>query len=162
MSIAASIPAVNRTLSVRARRSHSDGAAFKVFLLINAALFLRPGEIVPGLEGLPIYQVLNLVCIGLCISALWAKVTNATVASAPITVCVVALVFAVLMSHLWFLEVDSAIECFNEFFKVVVYYLLLVTLVNSPQRLRRFLMVLVFFTSALTAVSLLQFHGYIN
>src|SRR3954466_12605742 len=121
MSIAASIPAVNSTLSVRARRSHSDGAAFKVFLLINAALFLRPGEIVPGLEGLPIYQVLNLACIALCIGAIWAKVANGSVISAPITVCVLALVFAVVMSHLWFLDVDGAIECFNEFFKVVVY-----------------------------------------
>src|SRR5690349_2803861 len=37
--------------------SSSSSTGFILFLLVNATLFIRPSEISPSLEGLPIYNV---------------------------------------------------------------------------------------------------------
>ena len=38
--------------------------AFWVFVLVNATLFIRPSEVVPALDKLPIYNVLIVICLG--------------------------------------------------------------------------------------------------
>jgi hypothetical protein len=49
-----------------------------------------------------------------------------------------------------------------EFIKVVLYYMLLVAVVNSPKRLRIFLYVLAFFIAVIATLTLLQYHNYID
>ena len=39
---------------------------FAFFLLVNAVLFIRPAEIVPAPESLPIYNVLITTCLAVC------------------------------------------------------------------------------------------------
>jgi hypothetical protein len=140
---------------------HAGGAAFFVFVLINGTLFIRPAEIVPGLLGLPIYELLNLLCLALALPKILACLTSARIASAPITACVLGLQIAVVLSHLSHLHLDEAFTSATDFGKVLVYYLLLVSLVDSAARLRSFLFWLVCFTSLLTLLSLLHYHGYL-
>jgi hypothetical protein len=139
----------------------SNAPAFALFLLINATLFIRPAEIVPALLGLPIYELLNVLCIVLCFGQLLEKLSFARLAAAPITACVVGLQLAVIFSFLSRLNLSATLESAIVFGKVLIYYLLLVSLIDTPRRLRTFLISLLAFTVALTALALLHDHGYL-
>jgi O-antigen ligase len=54
------------------------------------------------------------------------------------------------------------VTCATDFAKVLAYFLMLITVVDTPQRLRAFLMSLLVFTTVLTALALMHFHGWVN
>src|SRR5205807_2462820 len=80
----------------------------------------------------------------------------------PITVCVLGLLAAVVLSHLSHGEVEKAAELGWDFLKVVLYYLLLVGIVTTPERLRRFVFWLVLFAAVFAVLALLQYEGVIR
>jgi hypothetical protein len=80
----------------------------------------------------------------------------------PTTACVVGLLGAVALSHLAQFDFQAAFGAVLNFGKIVIYYLLLVTVVDSPRRLRTFLFWLWCFTSALTLLAVLDYYGYIS
>lgn len=145
---------------VRTASAHS--LAFYFFLLVNATLFIRPAEIVPGLIAWPIYQTLILCCLALCFSGVLGRFTQAPLTTQPILVCVLGLMPLIVASQLVNGSLEGALESGFEFFKVVVYYVLFITLVNSPQRLRQFLFWITLFATVLVTLAVLDFHGIIT
>ena len=137
-------------------------AGFGIFLLLNAALFLRPAEIVPGLTGLEIYQFLILACLAVAFPAVLDQLSPRMLDTRPVTACVLGLFIAVVLSHLNRFDVSGAASCGYEFFKLVVYYLLFVSLVTTPARLKRFLFWLAIFAAALALLAVLQYHDLIR
>jgi len=137
-------------------------SGFGVFLLLNAALFLRPVEIVPGLVGLEIYQFLIFVCLLIAFPTVVEQLSPEMLERRPITACIVGLLFAAVLSHLCRFDIARAAACGYEFFKLVVYYLLFVGLVTTPERLRRFLLWLAIFAAALALLAVLQYHDVIR
>ena len=152
---------------------------FVLFILVNATLFLRPGEIVPELLGLPIYEFLIVSCFFLSFSDIFKYFLSGPLGSKPITFCVFGLLAAIVVSKLgahnagesWtsdflFVHVGARLEETWEvafyFFKVIVYYVLLVSIVNTPRRLRIFVSWLAVFTAVMAAVGVLQFFEYIH
>src|SRR5438270_5770668 len=79
------------------RPRHALG--FALFLLLNAALFLRPAEIVPALYGLEIYLVVILACLAASFPVVLDQLRPAELERRPITVCVLGLFLAVVLSH---------------------------------------------------------------
>lgn len=136
--------------------------AWALFILLNATLFLRPAELLPQLEGWPIYNVLILGCIAASLPSMSAQLRPRMLARRPITVCVVGLLAAVLLSRLSHLEFYEARQTGLEFLKVVLYFLLFITLVATPERLRQFLLWLSVFTLGLTLLALADYHGLIR
>jgi putative inorganic carbon (hco3(-)) transporter len=133
-----------------------------LFIVLNATLFLRPAEIVSSLDNWPIYQCIILVCLVVCLPQILRRLTSQSLAKNPITVCVIGLLFAVVLSHLSHVNTyDARIEGL-EFAKVVLYFLLLVTVVDTTARLRSFMIWIGVFTLALTILALLQYHGVIH
>jgi O-antigen ligase len=133
-----------------------------LFIVVNASLFVRPAEFVPELIGLPIYLVLILACLAVSFPRVLPQLNGRALRGRPITVCVVGLLGTVILSLLANLYVGGAAIWGLEFFKVVVYYLLFVGLVNSPRRIRSFLFWFACFCVVLTALAVLQFHGAIT
>src|SRR5207249_4102486 len=80
----------------------------------------------------------------------------------PITVCVLGMLAAVVLSHLSDFSIYGARTSGWEFWKVLVYYLLFVGLVNTPSRMRWFLTWLVGFIVVIAGLALLQYHGVID
>jgi hypothetical protein len=74
--------------------------AFLLFILVNATLFIRPGEVVPDLEGWPIYQWVILSCLVVAYPRVFDQFTRDALVSRPITVCVVGMWVAVVLSNL--------------------------------------------------------------
>jgi O-antigen ligase len=138
------------------------GLGFVLFLVVNATLFVRPAEIVPALLGLEIYLVLILACFAVSFPAVLEQLTGRALESRPVTVCVLGFVLTVVVSHLARLQLPEAGENGLEMFKVVVYYLLCISLVNTPARLRQFLFWLVIFSVVVTTLAILEYHGAIH
>jgi putative inorganic carbon (hco3(-)) transporter len=146
-----------------AKRAHSRCAVgFGLFLLVNAALFLRPAEIIPELQGAPIFEALILGCLAVSLPAVLNELKSRRLAAAPITCCVLGLLAAVALSHLSQMRLRDAFESSFTFFKIVVYYLLLVGLVNSPARLKWFLLSLLGCIAIVSTLALLEHHGVID
>jgi O-antigen ligase len=135
---------------------------FFLFLLLNATLFIRPAEIVPALLEQPIYLVLILTCAAVVFIPVISQLSIEALRRRPITVCVVGLLAAVILSHGARLNTWEARMSGFEFAKILLYYLLLVTVVNTPGRLRWFLFWLAGFTVVLAALALLQYYGVVS
>jgi O-antigen ligase len=141
----------------------SNPLAFGLFILLNAVLFVRPSEIFPDLATVPIYQFVILACLTASLPALAVKVLSLrALAEQPITLCVLGLLPLVVLSMLGRMTLNDIWENTYEFLKVLVYYLLLLANVNTPGRIRRFLICLVVFIVTFTSLAVLQFHDIIQ
>ncbi len=135
---------------------------FYLFLLVNAALFVRPAEIVPGLEGVPIYEALIVTALVATGPAILRQLTLRSLQKNPITIGVLALPACVALSHLSHGQAGLAIEWGETMLKIVAYYLLLVSVMDSPARLRRFLTWIGAMIVGVSLLALLDHFDYID
>jgi hypothetical protein len=135
---------------------------FFLFLLVNFTLFVRPTDFVQGYEELSVYNYVLLVAL----VAAAPKIVNHCVSGRlfhdPIVVCVLGLVPAIALSHLCRLDTYSARTGALEFCKVVIYYLMLISVVNSTQRLRIFLYAVALFAVVTSAIALLNYFDVVE
>ncbi len=144
-----------------ATTGRSPGLSFFLFILLNAVLFIRPVELFPSLGELPIYNVIMVASLAVSASALIAQVA-ASIGQNPINTCVLGMLFSVLMSHLNSLRIREAIDCAIDLSKVLLYYYLLVSVLDSSARIRRFLVWLCLFVLVLVSLALLHYHKIIT
>src|SRR4051794_767296 len=111
--------------------ARAPSAAFALFVLVNATLFLRPAELIPAVEGQPIYELLILSCLALSLPAVLQRFGRDRLREDPVSVCVIGLLVAVVLSHATRFHFSEAISDGVLFLKLVVYYALLVTLIVS-------------------------------
>jgi putative inorganic carbon (hco3(-)) transporter len=136
---------------------------FALFLLVNAALFLRPGDLFSALESNPgIYEVLMVLALVFSLPRLTSQLNWRSLKSRPISVCVVGLLGAVFVSSLVNLGPGESFRSGYEFCKLVLYYLLLVGVVDTKEKIRWFIYYLGGLIFVLTTMALLQYHGVIN
>ncbi len=138
-----------------------DKIGFGLFLLATAVLLLRPADSIPALLNLPIYQFVVSACLCLSAPRLLQQLSSRS-AVRPITQLIFGLWLCILLSHLvrgslWDIRTGGV-----DFFKLFIYYLLIVSWVDSPARLRQFMLCLCVCTLAQTIVSLLEYDGWIN
>lgn len=136
--------------------------AFFLFLLLNCTIFIRPAEIVEEVAALPIYEWLILLCAAASLPRLFAQLKQSALAERPMTVCVLALLPAILMSHLshgiWWAARDGVLE----FAKIVIYFLLLMANITTVKRLRTFTLCVLGFISVAALLAVLQFHAIVE
>lgn len=135
---------------------------FRLFLLLNALLLLRPEDLWPSLDGWHLYQLVIAVCLIGAAPRLVELCSLRALADRPVTVCVIGYLGAIVLSLLVRGRVESGVWEGAEFAKVVAYYLLLVAIVNRPDRFRTFLGWLVLMVAVLATLALLQFHNVID
>jgi O-antigen ligase len=140
----------------------TPGVAFALWVLVNAVLFLRPAEIIDDLQGANLYEVLILACAVCSAPALFRRLTSGGLTREPITLAVVGLLAAIVGSHLVHGHTWEARASATKFFKVALYYLLLLVNLNSLARLRLFLLCLAGLIAGLSILALLQYHGVID
>ncbi len=134
---------------------------FVLFLLVNAALFVRPAEVVPDFVGWNIYEVLILICFAASLPAVLQQFTAKALQAQPVTVCVLGLGLAMVLSFLAHLDFGNALDWGLDFSKVVLYYVLFVGLVDGVARLRTFLFCLLAFGTVTVSLAVLEYHGVI-
>src|SRR5208337_2980376 len=140
----------------------STSMQFPLFVLLTAILYLRPAEIIPPLEGLPLYQGVILICIALSFGNILKQITKRSLLAHPISFCMVGLLIAVLLSHLSHMQLRLAAQSGDFFCRICLFYFVLVATIDSPEKFRRYLGWLVVLIAALAALALLHYHGVIS
>jgi len=136
--------------------------AFGLFILLNVVLLIRPADVFPPLYGLPIYQGCILLCLAVALPAVSTMLAREGLAAEPISLCVVGLLGAVALSHVSHGRIGEAVSESSEFAKLLIYHVLLISLVNTPRRLRVFLWCLGALIVAHTALAVMQYEGVVD
>src|SRR5205085_11177266 len=119
-------------------------------------------EVVPELQDVPVYNYLILACLACAVPGVLEQFMAGSLRGRPVTVCVLGLQAAAVLSHVSHLDFDKAADWGYVFFTILVYYLLVVATVDTPARLRAFLFCLTLSVLVLTCLALAPYHGYIE
>jgi hypothetical protein len=122
-------------------------------------LLIRPAEIVPELEGIELYFYVIVACSLLAAGDVLKYLTATPLDTQPVTLCVLALCGIVVLPHLFALELAEAWKAGFLFFKNVVYFLLFVSVVSTPGRLRGFVCCLLLIAAVVVGVAVLDYQG---
>ena len=140
----------------------ASALGFGLFLVVNALLFIRPAEFHPALLGLPVYEVCIVTCLAVSYPAVAARVSPRALEARPVDACAAGMLAAIVGSHLANGEPGLAVDHGVEFLKLLLYYFLLVGLVDTPARLERFLGALGAFAAVITALAVLHYHDLVE
>jgi O-antigen ligase len=135
---------------------------FILFIATNGVLFIRPAEIVTELIGLPIYEVMIILSLVCSLPAIFQWLRDHSLMEQPIHLCVFGLLPALVLSHLTHAMFGASLNAFWLYFKILIYYVQLVSLLTSLRRFRVFFFWLVMFVIVLTVLALLQYHEIID
>ena len=136
--------------------------AFFLFILVNVALFIRPAEIVPSMQGWEIYFYIIVACLIAAVPDVMRHLSEKSPALQPITLCVLGLLIAIFISNVLETNVAEAWRKGYFFAKVVIYYLLFVSLVTTSFRLRTLLLSILLCAGTIAFVAVLRFHDVIQ
>lgn len=136
--------------------------AFLLFMLVNATVFLRPAEIVPELLGLPIYEGLIFSCLALSVNVVWDELQPRKLFHNPLTICVMGIWLACALSHVTHGALRDVKESVVLFFKTALYFLLLITCVDTPARFRWFLFGTVTCAIVMVGLCVVDYVGWID
>jgi O-antigen ligase len=138
------------------------GLGFGLFVVVNFILFVRPHNVVPGMEGLELYQYAILACLAISFPAVLEYAQPKTLEQRPIDMCVLLALPLICLSHLGGGRAEALFVDGFAYFKIVVYYFLFVSLVTTPARLRVFCGWLVLFACAVVILSVMDYHKVIR
>src|SRR5262249_6638536 len=99
-----------------------------------------------------------LACFAASFPAVLTRLSPASLEQRPIDICVLLLLPAAALSLLPLGNMGELASSSFLVFKLLVYYLLFVSLVTTPRRLRLFIACLIVFAVAVAVVSALDFH----
>ncbi|HVJ87580.1 MAG TPA: O-antigen ligase family protein [Caulifigura sp.] len=135
--------------------------AYFLFLLANAALFVRPAELFPALGNIQVYLYLIIAAIVTGIGGIWNQCRVDTLIQQPINLCMLGFTASIATSHLTNGQLALAGAGVFEMVKVLLYFLMLVSVVNSVPRLRQFLQLTVICSSLMVLLSVIDYHDFV-
>ena len=136
--------------------------AFLMFLLANAALFVRPAELFPALGDVQLYLAFILAAMIAGLKPIQTQLRKRTLYQQPVNLCMVGLVVAVALSHLTSGSLNLAADGVNMMLRILVYYLLCVGNLTSIDRLRKFLFVTALCSTVMVVLSANDYFKFIQ
>lgn len=147
-------PTRNQPRAVPDGKLEISRLGFAPFVFVNVLLLVRPGELFPAVAALHLYELSMLLCLALY----WPRIVVAfrwdRLRQAPITVCVASMLPIIILSIIWNGLSQLLLPYGVEFLKVLLYYLLLVVAVDSPERMRRFVLSLAVIITVVGTIAL--------
>ena len=134
---------------------------FILLVLVTGVLFIRPTDFVPGLE-IPLYNIVIVGSLLLSWNKLAPQVSRPGMRQRPILVYMIGLLLVATISNMLHGDFEGAFNFAVEFVKVILFFLLLVGVLDSPRRLRWFLGYLVGIDLVPTSLAILHYHGVID
>lgn len=135
---------------------------FFVFLLLNAVMIAWPAQLFPMLSGVPLYQILILICLALTFPLVLSQVSTELLTGQPITVCVLGVVLAALLTDLLHAQFLSDTASGINMLKTFIYYLLMISVIDRTTRLQWFMKAFVVIAVGVILVSEAHFFGLIS
>jgi O-antigen ligase len=134
---------------------------FGLFILVTAVLFIRPSDIVPGLEAVPLYQIAIVPCILLSWHKLLPQFTTVGLQQRPVLVFAVGLLLLSIISSLLHGQFQTAFDFPSAWVKIPILYWLMLAQIDSPARLKLYVGWLVGIIVVPILLAVLHHHGYI-
>ncbi len=134
--------------------------AYVLFLMANAMLFVRPQEIFPQLGDIQLYLPCIVGAFICSIRELHNQLRWKTMMYQPVNLCVLGVLVAIFASRVStgnFHHLDLSLLGMA---KVVIYYLVLVSVITTPQRLRHFLMWIAICSTLMIAYSVMDYRAF--
>lgn len=136
--------------------------AFLLLLGVCAVMIVRPAELFPVLDVIPIYEVFivaALVCGagGLKEHFQWRNLTQQ-----PATMCVVGVLFAISVSHLQRFYLGGVKSGSIDFFKVLLLFGLIVSQVDTISRFKTTLVVIALTATMTVTMCVLDFYNVVE
>jgi hypothetical protein len=135
---------------------------FALYLLLNAVLLLRPEDLIPAIAGVRLYYVTICGCLLAALPRLAARLRPAELADRPVAACVLGVLLAAVLTTLPRGGADAAQEIGSEFGKVVLFFLLTVAVVDTPERLRAVAGWLVLCLVGMAAMAVGTYFGWLD
>lgn len=137
--------------------------SFVLFLVLNALLLLRPEELFPEVAGARLYLIAIVLCVSMSFEKLTAKLNLAALRRQPISVCVLSIWGAGVLSYFCYrFRLDEGLDFASEFGKVVLYYFLFISIIDSPTKLRALAAWLLFCVIASSTLAVLDYYEVID
>lgn len=134
---------------------------FALFIGLNGLLLLRPEDLIPAITGLRLYLLTITACTAAALPKLSFVLTPPSLARRPVAVCVLGMLAAGFASFAYRGRVSDAFDHTAEFAKVVLYFFLLVSIVDTPARFRSFLGWVVLFVCGASGLALAHYFEVI-
>ena len=135
---------------------------FFLFLVVNALLFIRPADLLPGLKALHLYELSMLGCLAISLPWLLPQFRMASLRARPITACILCLLPFVVITPLYRGYTGLFAEYAPEFSKMVLYYLVLTVIIRDVKHLRIFVLFLAVCIAIVGLIPVLGHHGYLH
>ena len=136
--------------------------SFALFLVLNGVLLIRPEELFPEIAGLRLYLIVILACTLASLGELRDFLSRESLVKSPVSVCVLAYFLSTIISLCVLGRASEALFEFGpEFAKVILYFCLLVSIVNSEERYRTMIVWLLIFIAVLCGIAVAQQYGYV-
>ena len=136
--------------------------AYVLFLLANSTLYIRPAELFPAMGNVQFYLVLITAAMFCAIRQIHNQLRLHTLVQQPINLCVLGVTLATATSHLSLGYVGGAVKSFEMMAKVCLYYMTLVAVINTPQRLRGFLLNCVLCSVFMIGYSVMDYQKFVE
>ncbi len=131
---------------------------FVLFIIANALLFIRPSELIADLAAVEIYRWVILACLAISLPLVLQQTSLRYPGVPPVVLCVVLLLPAVFLSGLYHGNLELITDTVIEFVKILIYFLLMISLVTDTTRLRQFLCWIGLFSAAVTLAAVMRYH----
>jgi putative inorganic carbon (HCO3(-)) transporter len=161
-------PAIDRKSVARAAQaSNRVGSVagtlrFYSFVLLTAVVLVRPGDMFLRLSTVPVYSGSMALAVLLSGPALLRQLRCNSIVSQPITFCVLGVFVACVLSNVVHGDFYSARIALPDCVSFLLFYLLLIAAVDSPKRLRQYLLWVLAFILTICGLGLLQYYGYVD
>ncbi len=133
---------------------------FALFILVTAILFIRPADIVPGLEGVPLYLIAIVPCILLSWHKLIPQLTTAALRERSVFVFGIGILLLSVVTNAIYRQYEAGFA--TGFSETLIFHLLMLAHLDSPSRLKLFLGCLVGIILIPIVLVVANYHGYIS
>ncbi len=129
---------------------------FALFVFLNFLLLVRPEDLYPPIAGFRLYLATIVVCTVAAVPELHRTLNRDSLRTRPIAVCVLGMLGATFLSFAFRGRFADGLDFCGEFAKVVLFFCLLISVVNTPERLRTYVAWVAVFIFGVMAIALLQ------
>lgn len=125
-------------------------------------MILRPGEMIPALGFLPLYEILILGTLLLAHQGAFRQFHPESLIRQPVTLCLAGTFVAIPLSHLTHMYFGGALEGTVEFTKAAMLFVLLIVVVDRWSRFERLSMVIACCATVMISCCLVDYLGVVD
>lgn len=143
--------------------AETSQAAYASFLLLTIAVFIRPADLFPDtMDGFPVFKILSFCTLLFCAPQLLKRLNLAELRKQPILAFFMLYFAASLFSqlvHMFFWFVREAMIVFT---LMTIYLMAMMTIIDTPKRLLKYLKVLAGSATTFVVICMLDYNDFID